>query len=256
MPFTIAHAAAALPLRKLNLVWSAFVIGSFAPDFPYIVGNIRYRGLGHNMPGVLLFTLPASLAALWLFHVALKRPAAGLFPAGWQERLYPYLGAFRFGGLHRFAAILFSLALGIVLHLLWDSFTHPFTAPWRHSHWLQSWISVPRLGLTPMYRVLQYVSTVAGLLALTIWALLWYRNTPPHRASTPPHSRVWLAVFIFLVAGIIGAVRGWVIFHTVAGLKSEDGFMLAFSVTSLAVAFWSLFAYCLLVTAGLISTSR
>ena len=38
MPFTLAHAAAALPLRRFKLVWSALVIGSFAPDFWLFMG--------------------------------------------------------------------------------------------------------------------------------------------------------------------------------------------------------------------------
>ena len=52
MPFTLSHVAAVLPFRKLNLVWSAFVVGTMAPDFPYIVGNTDNRGLGHEFPGV------------------------------------------------------------------------------------------------------------------------------------------------------------------------------------------------------------
>ena len=64
MPFTVAHAAAALPFRRLNLVWSAFLVGSMAPDFPYVIGTTQYRAFGHDFPGVLLFTLPASFVAL------------------------------------------------------------------------------------------------------------------------------------------------------------------------------------------------
>ena len=78
MPFTLSHVAAVLPFRRLNLVWSAFVVGSMAPDFPYIVGSTDYRGLGHEFPGVIEFTLPASILALWLFHVAIKRPACNV----------------------------------------------------------------------------------------------------------------------------------------------------------------------------------
>ena len=120
MPFTLSHAAAALPLRRLNLVWSAFVIGSMAPDFPYIVGNVAYRSWGHDFPGVIEFTLPASIFALWLFHAAIKRPVTTLLPSGVQRRLSRQLGDFKFGGPGRFAAILFSVVLGIATHLVWD----------------------------------------------------------------------------------------------------------------------------------------
>src|ERR1700756_2931186 len=104
MPFTVSHAAAVLPFRRLNLVWSAFIIGSMAPDFPYIIGSTHYRGLGHRWPGVVLFPLPASLAALWLFHNVVKRPVIDLMPAGMQMRLRPHVGGFSFAGASRLLA--------------------------------------------------------------------------------------------------------------------------------------------------------
>jgi Domain of unknown function (DUF4184) len=87
MPFTVAHVAAAVPLRRLNLVWSAFVVGSLAPDFPYVIGRVTYRSLGHDFPGVVLFTLPVSFVVLWFFHRVIKKPLAGLLPIGMQQRL-------------------------------------------------------------------------------------------------------------------------------------------------------------------------
>jgi hypothetical protein len=86
MPFTLSHVAAVLPLRKFNLVWSALVVGSMAPDFPYIVGTTDYRSLGHQFPGVIEFTIPASLFALWLFHTAIKRPAATLLQSNEKQK--------------------------------------------------------------------------------------------------------------------------------------------------------------------------
>ena len=161
MPFTVAHAAAALPFRRLNLVWSAFVVGSMAPDFPYVIGSVKYRALGHDFPGVVLFTLPISFAVLWFFHFAIKKPVAGLLPIGMQQRLSGQLGEFEFGGVTRMLAITFSIVLGIATHLVWDSFTHTYTWPWRHLPWLQSWIDLPVAGWTPTYMVLQYASTFA-----------------------------------------------------------------------------------------------
>src|ERR1700761_879574 len=120
MPFTVSHAAAVLPFRKLNLVWSAFIIGSMAPDFPYMIGNTYYRSIGHHLPGQLKFTIPASLIALWVFHSIIKVPVIGLLPVSMQKRLRNQMGAFHFGGLRRFVAILISIALGVATHLVWD----------------------------------------------------------------------------------------------------------------------------------------
>ena len=57
-------------------------------------------------PSNAVFTLPASLVALWLFHTMIKQPAASLLPSAVETRLTPYLGRFRFGGLRRFGWIL------------------------------------------------------------------------------------------------------------------------------------------------------
>src|SRR5271166_322352 len=145
MPFTLSHAAAALPLRRLNLVWSAFLVGSMAPDLPYITGT-EYRRLGHGFPGVILFTLPAAWIVLWLFHAAIKKPVVGLLPIGLQQRLQDQLGNFEFGGMARRAAIAASLAFGIATHLVWDAFTHAYTWPWYRWVWLRSWVRVPIVG--------------------------------------------------------------------------------------------------------------
>jgi Domain of unknown function (DUF4184) len=251
MPFTVAHAAAALPFRKFNLAWSAFLVGSMAPDFPYVVGNIRYRALGHAFPGVLLFMLPASFAALWFYHRAIKRPIAGLLPIGMQQRLNDELGEFTFGGTRRFLAITFSIILAIATHLLWDSFTHSRTWPWLYFTRLQSWIDVPLVGWTPMIMILQYASTLPGILALAVWMLLWYRDTPPvtEAGSLPHQFRIALTVLMFAIALAAGLWRAWMLPGMIPGtIHHWDRFLLHFSVTTMAVAFWELLFYSLLTT--------
>ena len=250
MPFTLSHAAAALPLRRLNLVWSAFLVGSMAPDLPYITGS-EYRELGHKFPGVLLFTLPASWIALWLFQTAIKKPVVGLLPLGVQQRLQDQLGDFDFSGIARRVTIATSLVLGIATHLVWDAFTHAYTWPWYRLGWLQSWIYVPFAGHMPMFMVLQYASTIIGMVALAAWILLWYRNTPPCKeAALPqPKSRVLIAFAICAVAAVAGFLRAILL---VGGfpisVKGWDFFLMYVGVTALAVAFWELLLYCLLAT--------
>lgn len=252
MPFTVAHAAAALPLRRFNLVWSAFLVGSMAPDFPYVVGNIRYRSLGHDFPGVLLFTLPASFAALWLYHWAIKKPIAGLLPIGIQQRLSDQLGEFSLGGDRRMLAITFSIVLGIATHLLWDSFTHAHTWPWLHFPWLRYAINVPIVGWMSTFMFLQYASTFVGFFALGVWIVMWYRETAPVPISaslSPLKSRVSLAVSMFAIAIAAGLLRAWLLIGVMPRtINHWDWFMLNFTVIALAVAFWELLFYCLFST--------
>ncbi len=179
MPFTLSHAAAVLPVRKAGFVTSAFVIGTFAPDSEYFLRLAPRSAFGHHWPGVLVFTLPVSLVALWVFHAIVKRPAAALLPSAVEARLTPYLGTFRFGGLRRFGWILISVAAGIGSHLLWDLFTHKSTLVTRSWPLFAKQVPVPLLHSMPLYKFLQHVSTLIGLFAIAIWFLLWMRATSP-----------------------------------------------------------------------------
>ncbi len=249
MPFTVSHAAAVLPFRRLNLVWSAFIVGSMAPDFPYIVGTTEYRDLGHHFPGLVWFTVPASFAALWLFHNVVKRPVIGLMPLGMQARLRAQAGEFRFRG--RLLAILGSLILGIATHIVWDAFTHSRTWPWRNIGFLRQSVHVPFLGAVPGFAVMQYASTFAGMFALAIWVWLWYCRTAPS-VSLQPHrpaqSRFVLGVAMFVVAGAVGFARAALVVGKPASRGGADKFFLIFAVTALALAFWELLLYCVLMS--------
>ena len=62
MPFTLSHAAASLPFRRLKPVWPALVIGTFAPDLQYFILISDEDRSGHHFPDVLL--VHASLRAV------------------------------------------------------------------------------------------------------------------------------------------------------------------------------------------------
>jgi hypothetical protein len=189
MPFTLAHASAALPLRRLKLVWSALVIGTFAPDFWLFLGLPAAHHESHDLPHLLIFALPMALVVLWLFHRVLKRPLLELAPEGLRLRLAPYMGLFAFGGWRRFAAVVGSICLGMATHILWDSFTHPYT--WFFEHW--AWLRQPeRLVLFGQprvilhFEVLQLLSSVLGCAALALWFVAWYRSAAPASAAKRP----------------------------------------------------------------------
>ncbi len=252
MPFTVSHAAAVLPLRRLNLISSAFIVGSMAPDFPYVIGNTQYRDLGHRFPGLVVFTLPASLLALWLFHNVIKRPVVELLPTGMQRRIHQQTGEFKFLPASRFLAILGSISLGILSHVAWDSFTHPYTWPWRQFAWLRGFVHIPFVHhRLQIFAVLQYGSTIAGMLALAIWVVLWYRRSAPAVVVTrksSPRSRFGLAVAMLVLAAIAGTVRAVLIIGPPASIGRADRFLFVCGVTSLAAAFWQLLFYCVLVS--------
>src|SRR5262249_45426136 len=143
MPFTLSHAAAALPLRRFKPIWPALVVGTFAPDLQYFIESTDEDRSGHHFPDVLLYTLPVALLVLWLFERVIKGPAIQLLPDGWQRRLQDKLAPLSFRGWNQFCRIVFWIAVGTLTHLVWDQFTHPYT---RMGMWwplLRTYVAVP-----------------------------------------------------------------------------------------------------------------
>ena len=245
MPFTPAHAAAALPFRRLGLVPSALVIGTLAPDFEYFLHpgpNGRY---GHTLPGVFFLSLPLALLVLWMFHAFVKRPFVELLPDGLQRRLVTHLGEFRFGGPARFLLIVASAFLGIATHVLWDSFTHSNTWPYHHWAVLRQMMDLPFMGMIPTYRILQHGSSLAGSGIVAIWFWIWYGNsTPSNRAVSGSISRkravVALVAAVAILGGLLRAVMGAGAF---SGAYSFRKFASQTAVTAIALAWWQLVAY-------------
>ncbi len=141
MPFTLSHAAAALPFRKFKPIWPALVIGTFAPDLQYFIWISDEDRSGHHFPGVLLFSLPLALLLLWLFEWCVKGPVIELLPDPILRRLQDKVRPLSFWGWQRFMSIVMWIFVGTATHVLWDWFTHPRT--WITAHWALFSYKVP-----------------------------------------------------------------------------------------------------------------
>lgn len=168
MPFTISHAAAALPVHALSrarLPMAALMVGSMAPDFAYFLPLELSRVETHSFAGLFQFCLPVGLA-MWLYFVTvLERPTLAFLPDAWRTRLPRTVLTAR-------AMILAALAilLGALTHLAWDAFTHSSTPVVEALPGFNDRVEI--LGrLVPVYFVLQVLSSVFGLVALGAWAL-------------------------------------------------------------------------------------
>ena len=260
MPFTLAHTAAALPLRRFRLVPSALVVGTIAPDCEYFLRFAARGGYGHTIPGAFLLSLPLALLVLWMFHAIVKDPLVRLFPEAIRSRLTAQTGRFRFGGIGRFLLIVVSALIGIATHILWDSFTHDHTWPIRHWRLLRQTVHVPVLGGIPLYRVLQHASTIVGMLLLCAWFVAWYRAAEPHPDREQP---------------AMSSLRKWLIASSIAGLAIAGGILRAMTtagdmgldptreeqlgegvITAIALAWWLLVAYAIAASMRRPSRSR
>ncbi|HEY4960096.1 MAG TPA: DUF4184 family protein [Terriglobales bacterium] len=206
MPFTLSHAAAALPFGKFKPIWPALVIGTFAPDLQYFIWISDEDRSGHHFPGVLLFSLPLALLLLWLFEWCVKGAVIELLPDAVERRLQDKVRPLSFWGWRRLAAIVMWIVIGIATHVFWDWFTHGRT--WITARWAVFTEKVPVPFHSPMAvaKILQHGSTVVGLLVLAAWCVAWYRRTPPMpRADVRQlsSSRKVTVVFILVVVAVL-----------------------------------------------------
>jgi Domain of unknown function (DUF4184) len=168
MPFTISHAAAALPIHSLTrsrLPLAALMVGSMAPDFAYFLPGGFGRVDTHSAVGVFQFSLPIGLL-VWLYFVALlERPTLAFLPEAWRLRLKPTPLNLR---------TLLLAAIGVVAgafsHLVWDAFTHSSTPVVEAIPALRTMLFQAEGVPVRVYFVLQVLSSAVGLTILLAWA--------------------------------------------------------------------------------------
>lgn len=201
MPWTFAHPAAVLPLRRLCprwLSWPGLLLGAMGPDLSYYVGlHGPLRAFCHTAEGILSLCLPvclAMLAALLRFAkpltVLLPEPHRGLVRAELQP---PPQGA----ALGVAVAVL-SILAGAATHVGWDLLTHgdPLSGEWE------------RAPLAPP-DLLQHLSSVLGVAALAIAYRLARRQRPPGTRDGLDRRRATVVRCCFAVALAVGALSAW-----------------------------------------------
>lgn len=244
MPFTLSHAAAALPFRRSRLVPSALLIGTFAPDLEYFIRLRPGGGWGHTLPGAFGMSLPLGLAALWIFHRFVKVPLVYLLPETVRARLSDQLLPFRFVPLTRFLNIVLSLLIGIATHLLWDSCTHSQYWIASHVQLLQYPLHLPVIGWEPLSDTLQLVTSAAGLAVLALWCLFWYRRSlPDDRIPGNPFSpsQKTMIVLLGIAAATLGSVlRAYIGVGVPRNYHEKGDFLDQMVVTFGALAWWQL----------------
>lgn len=191
MPFTFAHPAAAVPLRRVlgrRGVLSALVIGSMAPDFHYFLPFDLDRMDTHSAAGILYFCMPVGLLTYASWHRLLRQPLLALLPAqvAWRLQESPPVVP------PSFAAVLASLLAGVLTHLLWDTFTHAGARGVRLLPWLRRTLFSFDGYDVPVYKLVQHGSALIGLALLALWIVRWWRRTRP--AATPPAGHPVLSV--------------------------------------------------------------
>ena len=215
MPFTLAHPAAVLPFLRQPFVPIALVAGAMAPDVPYFAMVSSTSGAwyapmlnganSHDFSQILTVGLPLALVLAGFLWLVVK-PLRWALPDSWVPDKPALKG--RPPTSARVALWTFySLMLGLLTHLAWDSFTHSY-----------GWVveRMPLLASEPfagiaVYRLLQHGSTLAGLVFIVIWYLK-RQKASGHRGKTGERvgrkmRTVLLALFL-VVPATAAAVLG------------------------------------------------
>ena len=179
MPFTLAHPAAVLPLRRTGLPLSALVAGSMVPDAPVFLDEDRAYDWTHAWWGVVSVDVVLTLVTLALWFGVVRDPLVDLSPRGVRNRLPAR------ARLDRRAWTLapVAAAIGSATHVLWDAFTHVDTWGTRHVAWLRE----EHLGVDG-YLWAQFASGIAGLVVLLVVAAHHLRRSPVIRDQPRPRA--------------------------------------------------------------------
>ncbi len=186
MPFTLAHPAAVLPLRRVRLLQIVpLMIGAMTPDVPYYLPWLITKHIPeatHTLIGTFTLDLPIGLFLLLLIRL-LRRPLVAPLGPGAKAKCFAALERFGSRPSHWVLAPL-SLLVGSWTHIAWDSFTHA-------DGWMVSRISALSAPVSffsytsELCHVLQYASSVFGLAVLAVW----FHLLPPPKAQAPNGER-------------------------------------------------------------------
>ena len=236
MPFTLAHPAAVVPLRRyfgrFNIL-SALVIGSITPDLHYFFPLQPERVVTHSLAALFWYCLPFGLVLYVAFHTLLKTPLLMLWPRAVSRRLLAFSSRWPQAS---WLAVAVALLIGAISHLGWDAFTHGDSRIGRAWPVLRTVIF--RIGDDPtrLYDLLQYLGAALGVGLLAWWSWRWLRAATPRRLDahwlTVPGRTLALASVVGIPMALALAKLGQTALsaHSVAALSAW------YSAISLAVS--------------------
>lgn len=252
MPLTIAHPAAVVPLQNLFKkfgVLSALVIGSLIPDVAYFPHMPVTRLQSHSFFGMFWFDLPVGLIVYYLFHNFMKEPLIGLLPETVAQKLpETSVSKIEFLNKNLFFAICFSLWLGTVTHILWDSFTHEddfvvMAFPIFQAH-LFSIFTYDVI----LYKILQHASTFAGTVLLAYWTFQWLTKSKIQNAKFAGLSvqqRILIIGVMVAITVAASLISGYQSSVGLSGLLAIQSFYNSMIVTIFVTASAMFAFYCL-----------
>ncbi len=247
MPFTIAHTAAALPLKKIAPGWfslTGLMAGALSPDLLYfLIMTTADRSLSHSWLGLVVFCVPAGVAFALAFHALFKYQVIINLPSPLDERLSG-LAVSRFWplGVKQWVILAVSVAVGALSHFGWDAFTHAHGTMVPFFPFLTKTVEIfgEPVAVTT---VAQHGSTLAGfvVMGLAVWNG-WLMPGPvelPEKRSAGQKWGWWIGAVVF-AAGFAAVVT---IIYDVFFMERVVTRFTTFGLAGFAGFFWSVVGY-------------
>lgn len=210
MPFTLAHPAAVIPLRRWPLMATIpLIIGSLSPD---LATRLPWRLAAqqgwlpphaHSVLGTLVVDLPLGLLLLCLL-VWLRTPLTA--PLWQPHRRYVRQAILDLAAVpHWWLKAIPPLLVGSWTHIVWDSFTHQNRFMVRNLPFLDVYLFPGTDHPMPLYHALQYLCSALGLLAVVFW--YWHSLRQSGLRGTGRVWRKYLLAALVLAALGLGVLR-------------------------------------------------
>lgn len=202
MPFTLAHPAIVLPMRKW-LWFPGLVAGSVAPDVSYYLPFFGSADHTHSLAGVVTIDLVWGWMLIALGYLTLA-PLLAVAPYEWRAKVRPINIADQLKTWPACCTAICSVILGALSHVVWDSFTQ--VGGVAVQHWPVLHISV--IGPHRLFNVIGYVSSLGGMVLLIVFIARWYRQAPlAYQRTWPtlPKLARWLIALGVTVTALVGA---------------------------------------------------
>jgi hypothetical protein len=215
MPFTFAHPAAILPLRRSRFLQTVpLIIGSLVPDIPYFFPTRIGRAFPdtHTLYGSFAICVPLGMALLVL-TLLLREPLTVLLGARVRWICLRSIERFTERPLHWPIALL-SIVIGSWTHIAWDSITHQ--SGWTASRVAALSAPVSVFGWdTATAHLLQYLSSVFGLVVLALWFRSLVNRVPAaiDADQSRPRASWLLLAMVSITSLLIGVSRAWLAWH-------------------------------------------
>lgn len=248
MPWTFAHPAAVLPLKRLCPRWLSFpalVIGAMMPDLSYYIPGTDFSAYAHTLAGSLLICLPCGLLILGVLY-ALRVPLVHLLPQPHRQLMMRFANLRVTGTPELAVTLALSIVLGALTHITWDAFTHGHSVLVERLDWLRAPLIEYRRYAMPVYQALQHLSTVFGVIVL-MWA--YGRSLRGVGAVVDTSGNRWRERTLWCIAALAFAGAFWMALHTIIGVRPDrlPGVFAREMVIQGAVLFAGLYTLCAVV---------